>query len=352
VVIFRGKSAMRRIMSPVKAAPAASVDDENPLEPAWVPAARPALVSVREERWRAARVAREAIEVISHVLEQVRLGKRLDTGRLEHLTDRIIASVQRNPDALRSLGRIRYRDRYTYEHSVSVAVLAGSFGHALGLGSEALHDLTFAGLLHDVGKGRTPLAILNKPGKLDPEELRVMRHHVVDSRVLLEEAGLPEAVVQGAAQHHERHDGGGYPAGLAGEAISLYGRVVGISDVYDAVTADRVYRKGQTPTAVLRKLLNTADREFEAALVHRFIQTVGIYPVGTLVRLASGRLAVVLERGNRDLLRPLVRVFYDAGGRHFVTPSDLDLAANPDMDAILASELPARWGVKPHLFMD
>ncbi|MGE0080880.1 MAG: HD-GYP domain-containing protein [Thiohalomonadaceae bacterium] len=311
-----------------------------------------AQVSVREERWQAAKLAREAIEVVAHTMDRVRQGKALEPARLEHLAERIIASLARNPDALRSLGRVRFRDRYTFEHAVSVAVLAGSFGLALDLGEGELHDLVLAGLLHDVGKARVPLAILNKPGALDPGETEIMRHHVVDSRLLLEDAGLPAAVIRGAAQHHERHDGGGYPYGLAGDAISLFGRIVGISDVYDAVTADRVYRRGQTPTRVLRRLLNTADREFETSLVHRFIQTVGIYPVGTLVRLESGRLAVVLERGERDLLRPLVRVFYDGANRQFLAPTDLDLARDPDLDSIVSSELPAWWGVKPHLYMD
>ncbi len=326
--------------------------EETSLETVWMNSASRPPVSVREERWRASRVAREAIEVMTHVMERVRLGREMDVGRLEPVADRIIASVARNPDALRSLGRVRYRDRYTFEHSVSVAVLATSFGQALGLGVDALHDLALAGLLHDVGKARTPLNILNKPGGLDPDEQVVMRRHVVDSGLLLEAANVSPAVVCGAAEHHERHDGSGYPDGLAGDDISLFGRVIGISDVYDAVTADRVYRRGQTPTAVLRKLLGTADREFEATLVHRFIQTVGIYPVGSLVRLESGRLAVVLERGERDLLRPLVRVFYDAKARSFLSPCDLDLAASAEVDGIVASELPLRWGIKPHLFMD
>lgn len=345
---------MRRI---VVTAPGARTDEGSGSAPGSGPTgatANPFRVTkstFSEERGRALGVARDAMEVMTKVMERTRQGKELAVAPLEDVTTRIVASVSRNADALRSLGSLRRQDRYTFEHSVGVAVLAGSFGLTLGLSAPDLHDLALAALLHDLGKALTPNEVLNKPGRLDPQELEVMRHHVVDSRRLLELSGFSEQVVRGAAQHHERHDGSGYPNGLRGEGISLFGRVIGISDVFDALTANRVYRRGQTPTLVLRDLLAGAGREFEPSLVHRFIQSIGIYPAGTLVRLESSRLAVVVERGERDLLRPLVRVFYDADRLSYLKTVDLDLAVDHS-DTILGCERPDRWGLRPHLYLE
>ncbi|MEW6647846.1 MAG: HD-GYP domain-containing protein [Pseudomonadota bacterium] len=312
--------------------------------------------SVREERINAERVEREASRLVTNIMQDVRLGKQIEVERVTHVVDGMVSSIFRNPHALMSLGRIRQMDKYTFEHSVSVGVLMLSFAKELGLERDVLHEIGIGALLHDIGKIKTPDQILNKPGKLTDEEFAIMRQHVVFSREVLEQtAGISPTSLAVAAQHHERYDGTGYPLKLKGDEISPYGQMAAIVDVYDAISADRCYRKGEEPTIVLRKLLEWSKFHFNERLVHQFIRCVGIYPVGTLVRLESGRLAIVLEPGEKGPLYPTVRVVYDTNKRQFVTPRDIDLS-NPTPrsgdDRIVNCESAEKYGIKIPVFMD
>ncbi len=319
------------------------------------PAAAPK-VTVREERSYAERVEREASKVVTSVMNDIRLGKQIEVERVSHVVDSMVSSIFRNPHAMMSLGRIREMDKYTFEHSVSVGVLMISFARELGLEREVIQEIGVGALLHDIGKIRTPDHILNKPGKLTDEEFTIMRQHVVLSREILEQSsGVSPTAIAVAAQHHERYDGTGYPNRLKGDEISVYGQMAAIVDVYDAISADRCYRKGEEPTAVLRKMLEWSKFHFNEALVHQFIRCVGIYPVGSLVKLESGRLAVVMEPGEKGPLFPVVRVVYDTTKGRFITPRDIDLShptARSGDDRILGCESPERWGIKPHVFME
>lgn len=312
--------------------------------------------SVREERHVAVAIQREAIGTIGQIMSQVRLGKPVEPGHAEVVVDKMMESVFRNQDALLSLGLIRDKDYYTFEHSVSVTVLALAMGKSMGFDPPTMRALGTGALLHDIGKALTPPEILSKPGRLTDEEFRIMREHVVHSRELLEGTpGISGIALKAAAEHHERYDGTGYPEGLSGEAISIYGRIMALCDVYDAITADRCYREGQEPGGVLRQMLQWAGSHFEEPLVHQFIRCVGIYPVGTLVRMESGRLAVVVEPGSLGLLHPVVRVFFDGARRRPIQPRDLNLSGDPvdyEDDRIAAYESPADWGVQPQDFMD
>lgn len=331
-------------------------DDPEPLpamETAEEPPVRHRSVSVGEERFRALRVRAEATRLVTRIMTEVKLGRPLPMGEVDDTAEAILDSVARNKDALLSLGRLRDKDRYTFEHSVSVAVSAGAFGLSEGLNDQALHDLVVGALLHDLGKALTPARILHKPGKLTDDEYAVMRRHVSDSeRLLRETPGIREDSVLAAAEHHERFDGTGYPRGLAGDAISLGGQITGICDVYDAITADRCYRRGQEPASVLRWLYEQGGSAFDDRLVQRFIRCVGIYPVGTLVGMSSGRLGVVVEPGKRGLLYPVVRTFYDTRVRRFIPPTRIDLSDDPEGDRIVSYESPEKWDVTPHLFME
>ncbi|GAB4297317.1 MAG: HD-GYP domain-containing protein [Thiohalomonadaceae bacterium] len=313
-------------------------------------------VSVREERINAERVEREASRLVTNIMQDVRLGKQIEVERVTHVVDGMVSSIFRNPHALMSLGRIRQMDKYTFEHSVSVGVLMLSFAKELGLERDVIHEIGIGALLHDIGKIKTPDKILNKPGKLTDDEFAIMRQHVVFSREVLEQtAGISPTSLAVAAQHHERYDGTGYPLKLKGDEISPYGQMAAIVDVYDAISADRCYRKGEEPTIVLRKLLEWSKFHFNEKLVHQFIRCVGIYPVGTLVRLESGRLAIVLEPGEKGPLYPTVRVVYDTNKRQFVTPRDIDLS-NPTTrsgdDRIVNCESAEKYGIKIPVFMD
>lgn len=310
----------------------------------------PARVPQREEAVAARRILGEAVGVVTGLLHDVRLGRQMEPAKARPLVKAMHASALRNPGALISLGRIKAADTYTFEHSVSICALLVSFCHALGMDAATVEEAGMGGLLHDIGKMRIPNEILNKPGKLTEAEFETMKSHAALSRDILSGVpGISSMVIQIAGEHHEKVAGGGYPLGLAGEAISQIGRMTAIVDVYDALTSTRVYRKGQEPTLVMKRLLEWSGSHLDHELVQRFIRTLGIYPVGALVRLSSGRLAVVVEQGE-DLLRPTVRVVFDTTRRLRLQPRDLDLARTAS-EEIQDYEDPAAWKLDPASFL-
>ena len=259
--------------------------------------------STREELSRAHKIHSEANLIMRSIMHDVRLGKQVQVEQMEPMVEKMASSILRNSGALLSLTRIKNKDEYTFQHSVGVAALLIAFCRGLGLDEETLRQAGIGGMVHDVGKMQTPDSILNKPGKLTDDEFTVMRHHVVASREILEiTPNISQTALHVAAQHHERFDGSGYPNRLKGEEISLIGQMAAIVDVYDAITSDRVYHKGMAPTEALRKLYEWSKFHFNPELVHAFVKVIGIYPVGTLVRMESGRLAVVVEHRKSNML--------------------------------------------------
>lgn len=303
----------------------------------------PAQVSQREESAAAKRILGHASDVVDGLLLDVRLGRQMEPSKARPMVKAMHASVLRNPGALLSLTRIKEADTYTFQHSVSICALMVSFTHALGMDSATVEEAGLGGLLHDIGKMKIPNEILNKPGKLTNEEFGIMKSHAALSReLLLGVPGISEMVIQIAGEHHEKMDGGGYPRGIAADEISQIGRMTAIADVYDALTSNRVYHKGMEPTEVLKKLLEWSGTHLDGNLVQQFIRTLGIYPVGSLVRLSGGRLAVVVEQGE-DLLRPVVRVVFDTTHKLRLQPRDLHLAHASE--GIVDFEEPAIWGL-------
>jgi putative nucleotidyltransferase with HDIG domain len=261
----------------------------------------------------------------------------------------INASVLRNPGALLSLCRIKQADAYTFQHSVSVCALLVSFTHAMGMDAATVEEAGLGGLLHDIGKAKVPNEVLNKPGRLTEDEFTVMKSHANMSLDLLSVVpGISQMAIQIAGEHHEKVGGGGYPRGLVGEQISQIGRMTAIVDVYDALTSNRVYHKGSEPSMVLKRLLEWSGSHLDGDLVQHFIRALGIYPVGSLVRLSGGRLAVVVEQGE-DLLRPTVRVVYDTQRKVALRPLDLDLARSGD--EVEEYEDPVQWGLDPMAYL-
>jgi putative nucleotidyltransferase with HDIG domain len=259
------------------------------------------------------------------------------------------ASMLRNPGALISLSRIKAADTYTFQHSVSICALLMSFAAAMDMDAASVEEAGLGGLLHDVGKMKVPNEILNKPGKLTDEEFTVMKSHASLSReLLLGVPGVSDMVIQIAGEHHEKMGGGGYPRGITGDQISQVGRMTAIVDVYDALTSTRVYHTAKEPSEVLKRLLEWSGPHLDGDLVQRYIQALGIYPVGSLVRLSGGRLAVVVEQGE-DLLRPTVRVIYDSVRMLRLQPRDLHLAHASEQ--IVDYEDPVTWGLNPLEFL-
>lgn len=311
--------------------------------------------TLREELKRSRKVHSEANKIITNIMHDVRIGKQIELERIDPVIEKMANSILRNKDALLSLCRIKNKDDYTFLHSVSVGALLISFAHALDFNHDVIKLLGVGGMLHDIGKTKVPDEILNKPGKLTDEEFLIMKSHVVHGcSILRKTPGIGQASFDVASQHHERFDGSGYPLSLKNSEMSVYGQMASIVDVYDAITADRCYHKGMEPTVAIRKMFEWSKFHFSPKLLHTFIRTVGIYPVGTLVMLESGKIGIVIEQCETDMTRPLVRTIFDTRKSYFITPNDIDLAkplGNGGGDKIVNYESPAKWNIDPDKFM-
>ena len=311
-------------------------------------------LSLRDEIVLAKEVHHDAHQVAHRVLMDVRSGRQIEVRKLEPVVGRIADSILRNRDALVSLSRIKTKDNYTFEHSVSVCVLLVAFCQTLGYERSVMMDIGVGGLLHDIGKMMIPDGILNKPSALTPPEFMLMQSHAhIGAEMLKQTTGIPEIAIVIAAQHHERFDGTGYPDRLKEDRISRFGQMASIVDVYDALTSNRIYHQSIEPTAALKKLFEWGKSHFNEELVHQFIRAVGIYPVGSLVRLESGLLGVVVEPDGADLLHPTVRVIYDMTRGSYVSPRDLDLSkqAAGGGDKIVGHESPRKWHIDPYAYL-
>jgi len=231
-----------------------------------------------------------------------------------------------------------------------------SFGKHLGFEMQVLKEVGIGALLHDVGKTIVPPTILNKEGKLSEEEFVMIKKHAEYSRKLLEQThGISDTAITMAGQHHERMDGSGYPLCIKGDEISYYSRAVAIADVYDAMTSIRCYHDKCPPTEVLKKMYEWSSYHFDRTLVEQFIRCVGIHPVGTLVRLESGLIGVVLQKGEKSLMQPVVRIVYNTKNRSFVRlPYEIDLAQPSSRNGenrIVSYESPDKWDIRPEMFL-
>lgn len=279
--------------------------------------------------------------IVQAMFDEVRLGRAIDVQALTPVAERIVESVTRDAAAMLNVTRLKTKDEYTYVHSIAVAALLIHFAQTLKLPDEEVSALGLAGLLHDIGKMAVPKALLDKPGKLEPPEMAVLRHHPEKGHALLSAGGgLPAVVLDVCLHHHERCDGRGYPEGLRGDQLSLAARMSSICDVYDAVTSQRPYKRPWSPSEALSRMRSWSGH-FDVELLDRFIESIGIHPVGGLVRLQSSRLALVIEGNDREPTQPRVRVFYDIPTRHRITP--YDATATVAFDPIHRAECGQRW---------
>lgn len=306
------------------------------------------LVSMDEEMGRAARIVEKSKQAVFFMFNEARMGRAVDAEKAMPLVEEIAASVMRNPGALIGLARLKTADDYTYMHSVAVCALMIALSRQLGLDDEKTRAAGLAGLLHDIGKMAVPADILNKPGKLTEAEFdSVKEHPAAGHKMLLEAKGINAIALDVCLHHHEKMDGSGYPDRLSGDQISLYARMGAVCDVYDAITSNRPYKQGWCPTESLQKMAEWSNGHFDAAVFQAFVKSIGIYPVGTLIQLESGRLGVVLEQQvGKSLLLPKVRVFFSTKSLTYITPLLLDLAGPGLQDKIVAREDASKWGLK------
>lgn len=312
-------------------------------------------VSAAEEMARATQIRGNAQSLVRNVMADARLGRAVELERIEPMVENITESILRNSGALIGLLTIKNKDDYTFLHCVSVCALMVAFCRTLGMDSTTTRLGGMGGLLHDTGKALVPDEVLNKPGKLTDEEFEIIKRHPRDGyEILLKTPEMHDIVLDITLHHHERMDGNGYPDKLPAEKIKQLVRMSSIVDVYDAITADRCYHRGIPATEALRKLHEWSAFHFDPTLVQAFIRCVGIYPVGALVRLESGRLGVVTEQNEDSLLQPKLKIVFHTRSKAPVTPYELDLArplGAGGADRILNHEDPAKWGIDTTRFI-
>lgn len=332
-------------------APSASAEapperDESTEESAAQRARSPEPVAMSDELRQAALICAKARQAVVSMFHEVRMGNAVNADAVGELVEEISSSVMRNPGALISLARIKTADDYTYMHSVAVCALMVSLGRQLGLDEASVREAGMAGLLHDLGKSMMPLAVLNKPGKLTDFEFDIIRRHPEEGHRLLVASNSVSAIVLDVClHHHEKIDGSGYPHQLAGDAISLFAKMGAVCDVYDAITSNRPYKAGWDPAESIRKMTEWSKGHYDERVFQAFIKSIGIYPNGSLVKLASGRLGVVIEQSEKSLLAPRVKAFFSTRSQTCIVPEMLDLAHPGTRDKIVGREDAARWGI-------
>jgi len=303
-------------------------------------------VETEVEHDRAAKIFAESRKVMTSVFAEARLGRIRDTGAAAGVVEHIAESVARHPTAMIGLARLKNADDYSFMHSMSVSALMVALSRTLGFNEEQVRIAGMAGLLHDVGKTQIPASILNKPGNLDEEEWKAMKSHPERGRGMLAGThGVTAEVLDAVLHHHEKIDGTGYPHRLTGEQISQLAKMTSVCDVYDAVTSDRPYKSGWQPTFALRRMTEWSDGHFDDTTFKAFVKTVGIYPVGSLVRLQSQRLAVVIEQDPTHLLQPTVKTFFSLRSKMHIPPVLVCLGKPGTNDRIVSCADPAQHGL-------
>lgn len=296
-----------------------------------------------EEAERAIQIRDRGKRVVGRIMHEARLGK-LNTDEAMSLVGEISESVMRSPDAFITVARIKDKDEYTYLHSVAVCALMVALARQLQFPDDVVRVAGLAGLMHDVGKVAIPDSVLNKPGALSEAEFTVIKSHpVVGARLLREGGQAPDEVVDVCLHHHERIDGLGYPDALHGAQISTLARMGAICDVYDAITSNRPYKRGWSAAESIKRMAAWTHTHFDDRIFKAFVKCIGIYPVGSVVRLSSDRLAVVTRQGEESLLTPEVKVFYSIRSATRVIPEVLDLAKS--RERIVSPENPEGWGL-------
>ena len=291
-----------------------------------------ASVDVELPHARAAQARAEG--VIQEMLGSVKAGKAIDAPRVREAVTSMTDSVVRNPDAMLLLTKMKEKGERNLDRAVGVSIYMITFGRFLQLPREQLDLLGMLGLLQDVGKMRLPSDLLEKTDPLSDTEHQTCRTHVTHSvNILKETTGIPPELPSLAGLHHERYDGSGYPKGLKGQEIGLFGTIAGLVDCFDALTHPRPYGEALAPSNALSMLYGWRDTSFDGPLVEQFIQCIGIYPVGAIVELNSGEMGIVIAQNLARRLQPRVMVVLDANGSPKKPPLILDLARDPKMNA-------------------
>ncbi|MDD5433911.1 MAG: HD-GYP domain-containing protein [Nitrospira sp.] len=307
-------------------------------------------VLLQDELPKAKEIKNNVNNAVKNVFNDARMGKAIELNEVKDQVNNIVESVFRNRDALLCLASLKEYDNYTFIHSVNVGILAVSFARQLEFPKNQFINIGLGGLLHDIGKTQIPEKILNKPGKYTTEEYNIMKRHVsLGVDILNQHNNIPHDAMLFTSQHHERYNGTGYPQRLYGEKISLIGQIGAITDVYDAVTFDRVYHKASSCHGTVKRLYEWSDTLFDGSIIEKFIQCIGIHPFGSFVELDTGHCGIVVSVNHNILLRPNVLILFDENKKP-QNPTLIDLATQSDDQGLykysIVKELnPVEWNL-------
>jgi putative nucleotidyltransferase with HDIG domain len=302
------------------------------------------------------RLYNDAVSVAGDIWDSAQTEGRPDATAARSMIDGLAQAVAQNRTALLALTTLKNYDNYTFTHMVNVSILTMGQARGLGIDGSLLREFGLAALMHDIGKVRTPLDVLNKPDKLTDEEFVIMRRHVVDgAEILRMTPDVPALAPVVAFEHHLRVDGSGYPSGVTRSALNIGTMLCSIADVYDAMRSQRHYQKASPTDRILAVLKRNDGTQFDQHLVRRFVQLIGIYPAGNLVRLNTGEVAVVMNVYAPDPYRPHVRVLIDRDGKRLELPYELNLwevSEDPQRPASVVAPLDsADYAFDPLLLM-
>lgn len=293
---------------------------------------------------------------VRELVQNIHLGLNIDTNQITKAVDSMVESIIRNPDAFFWLSKLKELNSYAYNHAIDSSALAVALGRNLGFSKEELSELAIGVLLCDIGNTKLPRALFSKPGHLSAEDRETVKRHVNHSVAIMRATkNISELAINIAYTHHERFDGSGYPRGLQGNDIPIGGRIAAIVDYYDAITSDRPYNSALAPHLAIRKLYERRNTLFQEELVEQFIQTLGVYPTGSLVELSTGEVGIVIAQNRLRALRPKIMLILDKDKVAYGIYPTIDLISEQsDKEGrpieILRAVEPHTYGINPKDF--
>jgi len=325
-------------------------EDEEPKKPKVVRASVP----FEQELAVAREIKKEAVNNVKSMFQNAAAGKTFETEETQSQVSEMVKSIFRNKDAMISLTRLKSFDEYTFTHCVNVTALSIALARELGFSKQEVDTVGFGAMLHDIGKVFVPDEVLNKPGKLDPDERLEIQKHTIHAKDLLEKRGdIPETAINMAWEHHERIDGLGYPEGKVGRQIQKESWLISIVDVYDALTSARVYKPGMPAPQVLSILKSKSKEEFRHDYVDKFVEVLGIFPVGSVVEFNTGQIGIVKEINRDDLFKPHVILVMNANKQKMGAPRIIDSSRYDSMKLkITKFHHPGTFGINVEEYLD
>ncbi len=290
----------------------------------------PIQTTVKEELQACTQSRTHSIDIITNMLGELKAGRSLKVKEVRQTVKGMMASILRNPDAFFWLTRLKNKDNYAYAHCIDACGLAMAFGRHLGFSKPELEDLAVGTLLFDIGKLQLPDDLLKKPGRLTTEEYNLIRRHVeFGTQMVSDMDGVNDEIIATVLNHHERHNGSGYPRGIPGNQIPVNGRIAALVDCYDAITSERAYSSAMSAYDAVQLIYEWRDKDFQLDMVEQFIQCIGLYPTGTLVELSTNEVGLVLSQNRIRRLRPKIMLVLDSNKIAYEFNPTIDLIEDP-----------------------